>query len=294
MAEKAGIPAGEQYATEVKPLVIPEGGSAIIPQGSYLERNFKPSAAQVEAGKQAAETLKMLKPEELAAMPREQLIKLKQAIDAGRSAFPAPMQPSDISGRFPTKAEAPKSGQIIYNGSLNSVNAIKLDKVPETVDSEFNKLLDAYDNVSRAIEATKKYPGAFGNQFSLVSKIPFVGESAKNSITAKGETAARAAVFDATSQKKHEIYGAALTGGEQLDANNFLVSSADSAEKAREKLETLQGNLYKVIERRMDQFHPFNGSHFLKGYESGRKAIDPASMTRAQQNNGANTPPRKD
>lgn len=298
MAQRAGIPAKEQYATEVKPLIIPEGGTAMIPQGSYLERNFKPSVDKVALAKQAEETLSSMTREEIMALQPEQRARLLQAVDAGRNALPAPMKPDNIGGRFPTKEEAPKAGQLVYDGSLNSVSSTKLEKIEPKVDHEFDKLLDAYENVTRAIEATKKYPGAFGNQFSLASMIPVFGESAKNAITEKGETAARAVVFDATSQKKHEIYGAALTGGEQLDANNFLPSGKDSADKVREKLQALQSNIYNVIERRMDTFHPFNGTHFLKGYESGRKMIDPASMQRAQQKNSASNradiPARKD
>jgi hypothetical protein len=286
-AERSGISDLEQYATEVKPVVIPEGGSAMIPQGSYLERNFKPSVDKVALAKQAEDTLTSMTKEELAALPREQLIRLKQAINAGKSSLPEPIKPDNITGRFPTKEEAPKSGQLSYNPEKGILLSTKLKEVDSKVDHEFDKLLDAYENVTRAIEATQKYSKAFGNQFSLAAKIPFFGESAKNAITAKGETAARAVVFDATSQKKHEIYGAALTGGEQLDANNFLPSGSDSADKVREKLQALQGNLYRVIERRMDTFHPYNQSHFLKSYESGRKMIDPASMARAQEKNGA-------
>ena len=290
-AKRSGISDLEQYATEVKPLVLPEGGSAVIPQGSYLERRFKPSVDKVALAKQAEDTLTSMTKQELDALPRGQLIRLKQAINAGKSAFPEQIKPDSITGRFPTKEEAPKSGELSYNPKNGILLSTKLDKVDAKVDHEFDKLLDAYDNVTRAIEATEKYPKAFGNQFALAAKIPFFGESAKNSITAKGEAAARSIVFDATSEKKHEIYGAALTGGEQLDANNFLPSGADSAEKVREKMQALQGNLYRVIERRMDTFHPYNQSHFLKSYESGRKMIDPASMTRAQQRNGKTPTP---
>lgn len=292
MAREAGIPALEQYATEVKPLVVPEGGSAVIPKGSYLERNFKPSADAVAASKQAQETLMSMTKEEIAGLPKDQLVKLKQTIDAGKNAFPTPMQPENISGRFPTKAEAPKAGQLTYDGSI--VSSSKLDKVDPKYDTEFDKLLTAYEGVERALEAVKKNPSAFGAQFGMASGMPYFGNMAKNALLAEGETKARAAVFDATSTKKHEIYGAALTGGEQIDANNFLPASSDGPKEIKEKLKNLQAQLYTVIERRMDTFHPFNGSHFLKSYESGRKMIDPASMTRAQEKNGAKIPQRKD
>lgn len=292
MAREAGIPALEQYATEVKPLVVPEGGSAVIPKGSYLERNFKPSADAVAASKQAQETLMSMTKEEIAGLPKDQLVKLKQTIDAGKNTFPTPMQPENISGRFPTKAEAPKAGQLTYDGSI--VSSSKLDKVDPRYDIEFDKLLDAYDGVNRALEAVKKNPRAFGAQYGMASGMPYFGNMAKNQLLAEGETKARAAVFDATATKKHEIYGAALTGGEQIDANNFLPASSDSPEEIKEKLKNLQAQLYTVIERRMDTFHPFNGYHFLKSYESGRKMIDPASMTRAQEKNGARIPQRKD
>ncbi len=300
MAQRSGIPAAEQYATEIKPLVIPEGATTVIPRGSYLERNFRPSADKVAAAKEAEVTLTSMTQDELRALPREQLLRLKQAIDAGKSAYPAPMQPENIGGRFPTKAEAPKSGQIVYDGSLNSATAIKLAPVKPQVDSEFDKLLDAYDGVARAIEAVNKNPKAFGSHFGIASSMPMFGNMAKNALLDEGETAARAAVFDATAKKKHEIYGAALTGGEQIDANNFLPSSSDSPEVVREKLDGLQSQLHTLIERRMDTFHPFAGSHFLKSYESGRKLIDPASMERAKRKNtassknGANIKPRED
>ena len=292
MAREAGIPALEQYATEVKPLILPEGGSAVIPKGSYLERNFKPSADAVAASKQAQETLMSMTKEEIAGLPKDQLVKLKQTIDAGKNAFPTPMQPENISGRFPTKAEAPKAGQLTYDGSI--VSSSKLDKVDPKYDIEFDKLLDAYDGVNRALEAVKKNPSAFGSHFGMASGMPYFGNMAKNALLAEGETKARSAVFDATATKKHDIYGAALTGGEQIDANNFLPASSDGPKEVKEKLEGLQAQLYTVIERRMDTFHPFNGSHFLKSYESGRKMIDPASMTRAQEKNGARIPQRKD
>ena len=282
--KKAGATDQQIAAALQKPVIIPEGGSAILPQGSYAQQALNPSMDKVALAKQAEDTLTSMTKEELAKLPREQLIRLKQAINAGKSAAPTPIQPSEIAGRFPTKEEAPKSGQISYNGSI--VSSTKLEKVDQKVDHEFDKLLDAYADVSKAIKALDQHPGAFGANYGLLGRIPIVGEMGKNLLLGKGETAARAAVFEATAVKKHEIYGAALTGGEQLDANNFLPSKDDNSKAVKEKLQNFQSQIYSVIERRMDTYHPYNGTHFLKSYENGRKMIDPASMTRAQQKNG--------
>jgi len=296
----AGISPQEQYANSLKPIEVAEGSTVVLPPGSYAEKIFNPpvDAKKAAAAKEAEQVLSSMTKEQIMALPHEDRVRLLETIDAGKSKAPVPMQPENISGRFPTKKEAPKSGQLVYNGSLtnqgSTLSSTKLEKVEPKYNTEFDKLLTAYEGVQRAIEAVDTHKEAFGGHYGIASGMPFFGNMAKNALLAEGETEARSAVFDATATKKHDIYGAALTGGEQIDAQNFLPAASDGPKEIKEKLQQLQSQLFTVIERRMDTFHPFNGYHFLKSYESGRKMIDPASMVRAQEKNGAQTNPRKD
>jgi hypothetical protein len=179
----------------------------------------------------------------------------------------------------------PREGDIVRNGY--SLERVKYKPVPEKEDIEFTRLNDSLSQINRAIEAVsgEGANAAFGVQRGIQSKIPIIGNNLLAS-GIKGEgVSRRAALFDPIAREKHELYGAALTGGERIDAAQFLPTEYDSAETAKRKLIQFRDRVASVIENRLKRFTPQKGFNAPSDAERGSELIQKFTEERAKASN---------
>ena len=257
-------------------LIIPKGSTAVLPPNdprlaAVRDRSAAPEdnsalwrIPQIQQGMTPMQAFK--------SMSREELLEYNQN------------DPEAFKALY-TAIKPPASGTVIRDGNILSRTEYK--PVPPEVDKELRQLNDSLAQLDRAIEAVseKGAENSFGYKRGAQSKIPdMLGGTTflEEGIGPEG-IARRAVLFDPIARTKHEIYGAALTGGERIDARNFLPSEFDNAKSAKEKLTQLRDRVASVIESRLNTFNNTKGFDMLQDSERSAELIQKFTEDRAKK-----------
>jgi len=255
-------------------LTLPKDATLLAAPGDPRVAQFKDMAAppednsplwrisQIQQGMSPVDAMKSMSKEELLAYKQQDPDALKALYEA---------------------VKPPAEGSVIRRGNI--LSQVKYKPVPEKVDIELGKLNDSLAQLNKAIEATsqKGSENVFSFRRGVQSNLPIIGQSYLEGAIKPEGVRMRADVFDPIAREKHEIYGAALTGGERIDAKAFLPSEYDDAKSAREKLTQLRDRVASVIESRLNTYTPSKGYSMPAEAERAASLIQQFTEERAKQ-----------
>lgn len=242
------------------------GAGMLTPDGQYLKdpfaaRDSRRAALERQASglektitdQERAEQLRQdrLQQQEVTNEFRRQGLSLQERIAEMRR----DMRGGQQAGSFTPAGFTPQGQQVVTNtkSGVSYVLSLQPDGTPNytpysgamipkaTFDKEVGAAGDLSAVAARAdklVQQVEANPGAFGLRSAAVATVPgaLQGYAAKGLGLTEEQMAARSTVLRQAAQEINELYGAALSLGEQARANTFLPNAGDPPEVLISKL----------------------------------------------------------
>jgi len=256
----------KRAAAAAEPMKI--GGGMMTPQGQFIKDPFaQRDQRRTALERQALGLERMAGEEERTAQAREdRLSRDRQSDEFRRMGLDLQKQGLDLRrdlaankggsavGSFSLAGFTPQGQQVVTNtkSGVNYVLSLQPDGTPNytpygtmipkgTFDKEVSAAGDLSAVASRAdrlVQMVDANPDAFGLRSAAVSALPGAvqGYAAKAVGLTPQQLEARSTVLRQAAQEINELYGAALSMGEQARANTFLPNPSDPPEMLMSKL----------------------------------------------------------